>query len=101
LIDRVQQGLKEEGYRVSVSQLCLWFDVPRRTFYYRPSKSTPKLRAELVAPNAQIRRTDLKIYESVSRCYRRLKREEKWLGWLDLNQRMTESESVESPAHSG
>lgn len=50
MIDRVQQGLKEEGYRVSVSQLCLWFDVPRRTFYYRPSKSTPKLRAELVAP---------------------------------------------------
>lgn len=48
MIETIQQGLREEGYEVSVSQLCRWFGVPRRTFYYRPSKTTPKLRDDLV-----------------------------------------------------
>ena len=50
LIDRVQQGLKEEGYSVSVSQLCRWFEVPRRTYYYRATKSVPKVQEALAAP---------------------------------------------------
>lgn len=33
-----------------MSQLCRWFEVPRRTAYYKPVKSAPKLREELVAP---------------------------------------------------
>lgn len=43
MITSIQRGLKEDGYEVSISQLCRWFDVPRRTVYYRPTKSAPKL----------------------------------------------------------
>ena len=50
MITSIQRGLKEDGYQVSISQLCRWFDVPRRTVYYRPAKSTPKLKSEVVAP---------------------------------------------------
>lgn len=28
MIQAIQQGLKEEGFEVSVAQLCRWFDVP-------------------------------------------------------------------------
>ncbi|MEY2661419.1 MAG: hypothetical protein RLZZ123_2591 [Pseudomonadota bacterium] len=37
----VQQALKVDGVEVSMSQLCRWFDVPRRTVYYRPCKAPP------------------------------------------------------------
>lgn len=33
-----------------MSQLCRWFEVPRRTFYYRSTKAAPKVRDELVTP---------------------------------------------------
>lgn len=46
----MQQGLLEDGYKVPVSQLCRWFGVPRRTFYYRPRRSAPKVKPELVEP---------------------------------------------------
>lgn len=39
-----------EGWTVSVSQLCRWFGVPRRTVYYRPTKALPKVRPELAEP---------------------------------------------------
>lgn len=29
MIDAIRQGLKEDGYEVSISKLCRWFDVPR------------------------------------------------------------------------
>lgn len=35
---------------MSISQLCRWFEVPRRSVYYRPTKSAPKVREELAAP---------------------------------------------------
>lgn len=35
---------------MSVSQLCRWFGIPRRTVYYRPTKSAPRLRDDLVQP---------------------------------------------------
>jgi len=50
VIEAIRQGLLAEGFEVSVSQLCRWFEVPRRTFYYRSTKAVPKLRDELVAP---------------------------------------------------
>jgi putative transposase len=50
VIETIRQGLKAEGFEVSVSQLCRWFEVPRRSFYYRPTKSAPKVRGDLVAP---------------------------------------------------
>ena len=39
-----------EGWPVSVSQLCRWFGVPRRTVYYRPTKALPKVRPEWAEP---------------------------------------------------
>lgn len=46
----MQQGLLEDGYKVPVSRLCRWFGVPRRTFYYRPRRSAPKVKPELAEP---------------------------------------------------
>ncbi|WP_424991454.1 IS3 family transposase [Fluviibacterium sp. S390] len=41
----------ELGLRsVPVTKLCAWFDVPRRTFYYKPTKAAPKLDDKFVAP---------------------------------------------------
>ena len=39
MILRLQQGLLDEGVRASLSQLCRWFEVPRRTVYYHPTKA--------------------------------------------------------------
>ncbi|MBF3850438.1 IS3 family transposase, partial [Burkholderia pseudomallei] len=35
VIETIRQGLKDEGIAVSISKLCRWFEVPRRTMYYR------------------------------------------------------------------
>ncbi|WP_444979022.1 hypothetical protein, partial [Aeromonas caviae] len=32
-----------EGIDVSVSKLCRWFGLPRRSWYYRSVKAAPKL----------------------------------------------------------
>ena len=49
MIEAIQQGLKEDGYEVSIAKLCRWFGVPRRTFYYKPiKKAIPKLQERLV-----------------------------------------------------
>ena len=51
MIEAIQQGLKEDGYEVSIAKLCRWFGVPRRTFYYKPiKKAIPKLQERLVIP---------------------------------------------------
>ena len=50
MILRVQQGLLEEGINASLSQLCRWFEVPRRTVYYQPTKVAPKVDEQLAAP---------------------------------------------------
>jgi putative transposase len=41
MIVAIRRGLKEEGVDVSISRLRHWFDIPRRTVYYRPTKKTP------------------------------------------------------------
>ena len=43
MIRSIQQGLAADGIAVPVTKLCRWFDVPRRTVYYQPIKSTPKV----------------------------------------------------------
>ena len=43
MIETVQQGLKAEGHQVSIQKLCEWFEMPRRTFYYKSVKSAPKV----------------------------------------------------------
>src|SRR5579872_3471476 len=50
MILAIQQGLNEDGVKVSVSQLCHWFEVPRRTVYYRRTKSAPKIQARFAEP---------------------------------------------------
>jgi putative transposase len=46
----IQQGLRDDGINVSMVKLCRWFDQPRRTMYYRPTKTAPMVKAELTAP---------------------------------------------------
>lgn len=50
MIETIHQGLKAEGIHVSINKLCQWFEVPRRTFYYRPVKAAPKVQDHLVTP---------------------------------------------------
>ena len=50
MIDSIQQGLQAEGVHVSLSKLCRWFNVPRRSLYYRPTKAKPKVRPEVAEP---------------------------------------------------
>jgi putative transposase len=46
----LQQGLRADGFEVSMVQLCRWFGVARRTVYYRPTKAPPKVQDALAAP---------------------------------------------------
>ena len=46
----IQQGLREDGFVVSMVKLCRWFGMPRRTVYYRPTKSPPVVKPELAEP---------------------------------------------------
>ncbi|MEO1020135.1 MAG: hypothetical protein AAFY56_20975 [Pseudomonadota bacterium] len=50
MIRSVQQGLLNDGVVVPVTKLCAWFDVPRRTVYYKPTKAAPKLDDKFVVP---------------------------------------------------
>ena len=50
MIDSIQQGLQAEGVHVSLSKLCRWFNVPRRSLYYRPTKTKPKIRPDVAEP---------------------------------------------------
>lgn len=50
MLTLVQQGLRDDGIDVSVSRLCRWFGVPRRSVYYRATKSAAKLQEQLVNP---------------------------------------------------
>lgn len=50
MIETIRQGLQADGITVSISKLCRWFDVPRRSVYYRPVKAPPMLQDRFVAP---------------------------------------------------
>jgi len=50
MIETIRQGLKAEGIEVSISKLCRWFAVPRRTVYYRPVKAAPKVDSRFLEP---------------------------------------------------
>ena len=54
MISSIRQGLKDDGFEVSISKLCRWFGVPRRTVYYQPTKALPKVRPELAEPIKQL-----------------------------------------------
>lgn len=38
------QDILAEGIKVPLSKFCVWFGVPRRTVYYRPTEGRPTLR---------------------------------------------------------
>ena len=46
----IQQGLRDDGFEVSMVKLCRWFGVARRTMYYRPTKAPPTVKPELAEP---------------------------------------------------
>jgi putative transposase len=50
MIESLHQGLQEEGVKVSISKLCDWFEVPRRSVYYRPTKASPKAQTRFAEP---------------------------------------------------
>jgi putative transposase len=50
VIETIRQGLKQDGYDVSINKICQWFAVSRRTFYYRPVKSAPKVQPRFAEP---------------------------------------------------
>lgn len=50
MIETIHQGLKEDGFTVSISKICQWFGVPRRTVYYKPTKSAPKVQDCFAGP---------------------------------------------------
>jgi putative transposase len=54
VIETIRQGLQDEGYSVSISRLCRWFEVPRRTVYYRPSRKKPVLQERFTQPIKQM-----------------------------------------------
>ena len=43
MIRTLHEGLFADGFAVPLTKLCAWFDVPRRTVYYKPVKSPPKI----------------------------------------------------------
>jgi len=50
VIETIRQGLQADGIHVSISKVCRWFDVPRRSVYYRPVKAPPKVQEALAQP---------------------------------------------------
>lgn len=50
MIQSIQQGLLAEGVTVSITKLCTWFGVPRRTVYYTPTKAAPKIDPRFAEP---------------------------------------------------
>ena len=46
----IQESLYSEGVKVTMSQLCRWFELPRRTVYYKPCKVPPKVQERFEAP---------------------------------------------------
>ena len=54
MIETIRQGLKDKGLAVSISKLCRWVGVPRRTVYYRPTKQTPIVQERFAQPIRQL-----------------------------------------------
>ena len=39
----VRSEMEAEGYKLSITQLSRWFEIPRRTLYYKPKARKPKV----------------------------------------------------------
>ena len=62
----VQSEMKKEGKRVTITQLSRWFDIPRRSLYYKPQKRKPKV------DEAKVTKIKTMIEKYPSYGYRRL-----------------------------
>jgi putative transposase len=54
MIASIRQGLQDDGCNVSISKACRWFDIPRRTVYYRPTRKTPIVQERFAQPIKQM-----------------------------------------------
>jgi putative transposase len=50
MIDLARQAAAEEGVTVSMTKLCQWLGIPRRSAYYRSQRSAPKVQPRFVEP---------------------------------------------------
>lgn len=50
MIETIRQGLRQDGFDVSISKLCQWLPLPRRTVYYKPVKRVPKVQERFAGP---------------------------------------------------
>lgn len=50
MIETIRQGLQAEDVIVPITKLCRWFDVPRRTVYYKLVKAAPKVDPKFSVP---------------------------------------------------
>ena len=53
MIETILQGLKADGIEVSISKLCTWLGLPRRTFYYRETRAKARRRIPACSKNAR------------------------------------------------
>jgi putative transposase len=54
MIPQIQRGLQKDGLTVPMTKLCRWFEVPRRTVYYKPVKAKPKVQDRFAVPIKQM-----------------------------------------------
>lgn len=50
MIRALHAGLLADGVTVSLAKLCVWFGVPRRAVYYRPTKAAPNIASRFAEP---------------------------------------------------
>jgi putative transposase len=50
MIRTLHEGLLADGIAVPLTKLCAWFGVPRRTVYYKPTKTAPKIDPRFAEP---------------------------------------------------
>ena len=68
MIDLARQAAVDEGVAVSTSKLCQWFDIPRRSAYYRSQRSAPKVQPCFAEPiKAMIEENPSFGYRTVAR----------------------------------
>ncbi len=51
MIQRIQQGLLADGIKVPPTKRRAWFGTPRRTVYYKPVKSAPRVDPRSTEPD--------------------------------------------------
>lgn len=54
MIETIRQGLNPDGLAVSVSKLCRWLGVPRRTVYYHSTEKAPIVQERFAQPIRQL-----------------------------------------------